>query len=83
MAAVFPPAGWQGDHKLITREYAFADFVAAMAFVNRLADHAEKVGHHPDIDIRYNRVRVGLTTHDTGGVSDKDLAFAGAIEAWV
>ena len=51
-----------------------------MAFVNRVADLAEAAGHHPDIDIRYNRVRIGLTTHDEGGVTDKDLRLAGQIE---
>ena len=76
MALAETPPGWQEDGQRILREYRFADFVAAMRFVNQLADHAEKVEHHPDIDIRYNRVTVALTTHDAGGVTDKDRAFA-------
>jgi 4a-hydroxytetrahydrobiopterin dehydratase len=60
----------------LTREWRFKDFVAAMAFVNRVAGIAEEAGHHPDIDIRYNRVRLGLVTHDAGGVTERDAAMA-------
>jgi 4a-hydroxytetrahydrobiopterin dehydratase len=74
-------SGWSGASGELTKTYAFADFVEAMAFVTRVADLAEAAGHHPDIDIRYNRVRIGLTTRDEGGVTDKDLRLAGQIEA--
>ena len=47
-----------------------------MRFVNRVADAAETAGHHPDIDIRYNRVRLSLVTHDAGGLTEKDFALA-------
>jgi 4a-hydroxytetrahydrobiopterin dehydratase len=71
---------WQlegsGPDRLLAREFRFADFVAAMVFVNRLAEEAESAGHHPDIDIRYNRVRVALVTHDAGGITQKDVALA-------
>ncbi len=63
------------DGKLV-RDWRFKDFVAAMEFVNRVAEMAEEAGHHPDIDIRYNRVRLGLVTHDAGGVTPRDASMA-------
>ncbi len=71
--------GWKYEADALVREYIFADFVAAFAFVTRLALMAEKANHHPDIDIRYNRVRVGLVSHDSGGVTARDVAMAEAI----
>ena len=71
--------GWKYDAGVLVREYAFADFVDAFAFVTRLALMAEKANHHPDIDIRYNRVRVGLVSHDSGGVTARDVTMAEAI----
>ena len=67
---------WTIEGGEIVRTYAFADFVAAIAFVDRVAPLAEGAGHHPDIDIRYNRVRIALTTHDEGGITAKDTALA-------
>ncbi len=79
--------GWQlgigGESRELVREFVFADFVAAIAFVNRLAAAAESAGHHPDIDIRYNRVRVALVTHDAGGITQKDVALAHAADGLV
>jgi len=66
------------DGKLV-REWRFKDFVAAMEFVNQVAALAEEAGHHPDIDIRYNRVRLGLVTHDAGGITARDAAMAGKL----
>ena len=66
------------DGKLV-REWTFQDFVQAMAFVNRVAKLAEQAGHHPDIDIRYNRVTLGLVTHDAGGITQRDAEMAAAI----
>jgi 4a-hydroxytetrahydrobiopterin dehydratase len=60
----------------INRTYAFADFRAAMAFVNAVADSAERVQHHPDILVRYSRVTLSLSTHDAAGITGKDFAFA-------
>jgi len=54
----------------------FKDFVAAMAFVNNVAAMAEAAGHHPDIEIHYNRVRLALVTHDANGITAKDVAMA-------
>jgi 4a-hydroxytetrahydrobiopterin dehydratase len=73
--------GWASADGEISKTFAFKDFVASVGFVNRLADLAEKAQHHPDIDIRFNKVRVALTTHDEGGISDKDIALASQIES--
>jgi 4a-hydroxytetrahydrobiopterin dehydratase len=63
------------DGKLI-REWTFKDFIQAMAFVNRVATLAEAAGHHPDIDIRYNHVVLGLVSHDAGGLTQRDASMA-------
>jgi 4a-hydroxytetrahydrobiopterin dehydratase len=57
----------------------FKDFVEAIEFVNRLVDPAETAGHHPDIAISYNKVTIALTTHDAGGLTEKDFALAATI----
>ena len=67
---------WHVQAGELVRTFQFQDFRAALLFVNRVADLAEKAGHHPDIDIRYNRVRLGLTTHDAGGLTLKDFDLA-------
>ena len=72
--------GSSKDGKLV-REWTFNDFVEAMAFVNRVAAIAEDAGHHPDIDIRYNQVPLGLVSHDAGGITERDAAMAGRITA--
>ena len=68
--------GWTVEGRSLTRTCHFADFLEAMAFVNEAARIAEEMGHHPDLDIRYNVVKVALTTHDGGGVTDLDVAAA-------
>ena len=68
--------GWKYEAGALVRDYSFADFVAAFAFVTRLALMAEKANHHPDIDMRYNTVRVALVSHDSGGVTGRDVAMA-------
>jgi len=68
---------------VIAREFKFADFIASMQFVNRLAEAAESAGHHPDIDIRYNKVRLALVTHDAGGITAKDIALAQTADSFV
>lgn len=70
---------WRVESGVLSRTFAFEDFLSSLTFVNRVGELAEKVGHHPDIDIRYNRVRLALTTHDAGGLTEKD--FDMAIEA--
>ncbi|HEY4355301.1 MAG TPA: 4a-hydroxytetrahydrobiopterin dehydratase [Acidobacteriaceae bacterium] len=67
---------WKLDSGSIAREWKFKDFAEAMAFVNKVAEVAESAGHHPDIDIRYNRVRLGLVTHDASGITANDTSMA-------
>jgi 4a-hydroxytetrahydrobiopterin dehydratase len=71
----------QGDQ--IERLLTFADFVDAMVFVNRVAEVAEELGHHPEIRIVYNRVNLALSTHDAGGLTQKDFQMAQRIESLV
>lgn len=73
--------GWKLDDDEIEKEYRFADFKQAMAFVNRVAELAERANHHPDIEIKYNRVELSLSTHSEGGLTDKDFALAEQIDA--
>jgi len=72
---------WSQPGEEIQRTYRFKDFVASMAFVASVAEHAEKVAHHPDILIRYSRVTLSLSTHDAGGITEKDFDFARAADA--
>jgi 4a-hydroxytetrahydrobiopterin dehydratase len=71
--------GWELKGAEIRRTYGFADFVAALAFVERVGALAEAAGHHPDIDIRYSRVTLALTTHDAGGLTARDFELAAQI----
>ncbi len=73
-------AGWSGDARGLVRPYTWRTFAEAIAFVNEVAAVAEAAQHHPDIDIRYRAVTVRLVTHDAGGVTDRDVALARAIE---
>ncbi len=68
--------GWQRQGIGIERTFQFSDFAAAMQFVNRVADAAEQANHHPDIDIRYNKVVLTLVSHDSGGITQRDLRMA-------
>ncbi|MGB6690019.1 MAG: 4a-hydroxytetrahydrobiopterin dehydratase [Terracidiphilus sp.] len=67
---------WQIEAGELVRTFQFKDFLASMAFVAKVADLAEEAGHHPDIDIRYNKVRLALVTHDAGGLTGKDFDLA-------
>jgi 4a-hydroxytetrahydrobiopterin dehydratase len=73
--------GWERAGTEIRRTYRFADFREALAFVNRVGGLAERAGHHPDIDIRYNAVTLALTAHDAGGLTAKDFELARGIDA--
>jgi 4a-hydroxytetrahydrobiopterin dehydratase len=68
------------EAKSLRRRFRFKDFVQAMAFVNQVAAVAEGEGHHPDILISYNRVRIDLTTHAIGGLSENDFIMAAKID---
>ena len=67
---------WKKKGSAISRTYEFKDFPAAIKFVNSIAKLAEKAWHHPDIDIRWNKVALVLTTHDEGGLTEKDFELA-------
>jgi 4a-hydroxytetrahydrobiopterin dehydratase len=77
--AVEDLAGWSAHGDTIERVFEFPNFVEAMGFVNRIAEAAEAVNHHPDITINYNKVKLSLTSHDSGGVTQRDLRMAGKI----
>jgi len=79
--AALPDWTLRGDGLAIARDFKFADFSAAFAFMTRVALHAEKVDHHPEWSNVYNRVQVTLTTHDAGGLSQRDVKMAAAIDA--
>ena len=68
--------GWKLEAGQLTQEWTFGDFPAAIHFVNQVAPLAEQAGHHPDIDIRYNRVRLSLVSHDAGGITHRDISMA-------
>ena len=67
---------WTLQDGKLTRDWTFKDFVQAMEFVNKIATLAEAAGHHPDIDIRYNNVRLSLVSHDAGGITQRDANMA-------
>ncbi len=71
---------WQVESGELVRTFLFKDFRAALAFVNQVGERAEQAGHHPDIDIRYNKVRLALVTHDAGGITQKDFDLAAAAD---
>lgn len=68
--------GWQQNGGAIQRVFQFTDFKSAMLFVNKVAEAAEQANHHPDIDIRYNKVTMSLVSHDSGGVTERDVHMA-------
>jgi len=69
--------------KQITRLFVFEDFADGIRFLNRVARLAESMNHHPDVDIRYNRIKLSLTTHDEGGLTMKDFNLARSINKLV
>jgi 4a-hydroxytetrahydrobiopterin dehydratase len=71
---------WQYENGTLAKEWKFADFGEAMAFTNSIAEIAETANHHPDIAINYSQVRLTLSTHDAGGVTEKDVELAKQIE---
>jgi 4a-hydroxytetrahydrobiopterin dehydratase len=77
------PQGWSTENsgKALVRTFNFADFSEAFGFLSRVALHAEKVDHHPEFTSVWNRVDFRLTSHDAGGVTDRDVALAKAINA--
>jgi 4a-hydroxytetrahydrobiopterin dehydratase len=76
-------SGWERDGDEISKTFELPTFPEAIAFVTRVADRAEAANHHPDIDIRWRRVRIALTTHDAGGLTELDFRLADETEACV
>lgn len=72
---------WNRSGDQISADFTFDDFGAAMVFVNRVAEMAEENNHHPDIDIRWNKVHLVLTSHDVGGLTQRDIELATRISA--
>jgi 4a-hydroxytetrahydrobiopterin dehydratase len=70
------PEGWREEDEALVREFELESFPAAIEFVRRLAELAERENHHPDIDIRYRRVLVRWSTHSAGGVTERDREMA-------
>jgi len=71
---------WSHVGKSIVKKFTFKSFVPAIAFVNKIAEAAEKAGHHPDITINYSVVGISLSTHSEGGVTEKDFSLARQID---
>lgn len=80
-AALADVPEWSEVGETIQRTYQFADFLAAMKFVDRVAEAAEAQQHHPDILIRYNKVTLTLATHDAGGITEKDFVLSKSADA--
>lgn len=74
---------WSELSGSIQRTYQFKDFVASIAFVNKVAEYAERVQHHPDILVRWNKVTLTVNTHDAGGITEKDFSLAAAADAMI
>jgi len=72
---------WRIEDKQLRRRFEFADFAAAMGFLNQLAAVAEAEGHHPDFAVHYNRVDVAIWTHAIGGLSENDFILAAKLDA--
>jgi 4a-hydroxytetrahydrobiopterin dehydratase len=79
-AALAELDGWGFQNEAFVRTFRFADFVHAVDFVEHLAEVAEEHQHHPDIDIRYNKVTLRLSSHDAGGVTMRDVKLAEALQ---
>ncbi|MCC6236902.1 MAG: 4a-hydroxytetrahydrobiopterin dehydratase [Dehalococcoidia bacterium] len=75
-AALAGLEGWRREGAELVRPFVFEDFVAALGFIVQVGALAERANHHPTLTNTYNRVRVALSTHDEGGITDRDLALA-------
>lgn len=73
--------GWTREGDAIRKTYTLDSFPESIAFVNRIAELAQRADHHPDIDIRFDRVSCALSTHSEGGLTQKDFDLAGQIDA--
>ena len=73
--------GWEREGDALTREFEFANFVGSVDFVNRLTPVAEEMNHHPDLSISWNKVKVSLSTHSEGGITENDFKLAAKIDS--
>jgi len=73
-------AGWKRKSNALIKEFRFSSFRDSVVFVNRVATLADSANHHPDIDVRYDRVTLALSTHSAGGITDKDLKLAEQVD---
>ena len=73
--------GWEHDGQAITKTYELSTYREAIGLIDQIADEAEQADHHPDIDSRYDKVKVSLSTHSAGGVTRKDIELASRIDA--
>ncbi len=74
-------SGWERDREAIRKQWSFADFREAIRFILRVADVAERLDHHPELFNVYNRVELRFSTHDAGGLTEKDFQIAREIDA--
>jgi 4a-hydroxytetrahydrobiopterin dehydratase len=82
VSAALEGGSWRREGDAIVRDHRFADFAAAIAFVERVAELAEEANHHPDILVHgWNKVRLTLSTHSEGGITAADVALAGRLDA--
>ncbi|MCB0828035.1 MAG: 4a-hydroxytetrahydrobiopterin dehydratase [Solirubrobacterales bacterium] len=79
-AALAGHPGWKRRGEEIVREFEFDDFVGSVAFVDAVVEPAERMGHHPDISISWNRVEVSISTHSEGGLTEADFRLAAEID---
>jgi len=79
-AALGSLTGWTREGDAIVKQFELPSFPDAIAFVTRVGFFAERANHHPDLDIRWRKVRVLLSTHDSGGITEKDVSLAREIE---
>ena len=82
-AALVEVQDWAQSGEAVQRTYRFDSFMGAIGFVNRIAELAEEVQHHPSMMIRYDKVTLTLSTHDAGGITEKDFDFARACDGTV
>lgn len=75
--------GWSYQDNSLSKQFSFADFLASVGFVNKIAPLAEEINHHPDLKIEYSKVTVTLTTHDQASVTNKDFELASKIDQLV
>ena len=73
-------AGWERSGETISKQFTLDDFVGSVDFVNRLVGPAEEMGHHPDLEVSWNKVTVSLSTHSEGGLTDADFELARTID---